>query len=54
MKIKEKPAQIHVDNGSTYVPHTMKQFFAYYKIKHVTGIIQTPQDKHLWKKPFLP
>lgn len=50
MAIKEKPAQIKVDNASTYVPHTMKQLFVYNKIKHVTCIIHNLTEQALMKK----
>ena len=32
------PAQIKTDNGPAYVSKKIKQFFAYYTIKHITGI----------------
>lgn len=32
------PVQIKTDNDFTYVPSKMKQFFAYYNIKNITGI----------------
>jgi hypothetical protein len=33
------PAQIKTDNALAYVSSKMKQFFAYYNVKHITGII---------------
>ena len=35
-------AQIKSDNAPTYVSNKMKQFFAYYSIKHVTDIPYHP------------
>jgi hypothetical protein len=34
--------QIKTDNDPIYVFNKMKQFFAYYNIKHVTGIPHNP------------
>ncbi|KAL6067262.1 hypothetical protein STEG23_006100 [Scotinomys teguina] len=42
MAIMGIPAQIKTDNAPAYVSGKMKQFFAYYNIKHITG-----EDK-LW------
>ena len=42
MAIVGIPAQIKTDNGPVYVPRKMKQFFAYYNIKHITGIPNNP------------
>ena len=36
------PAQIMTDKGSAYLSKKMKQFFAYYNIKHITGIPNNP------------
>ena len=36
------PAQIKTDNGPAYVSKKMKQFFAYYNIKHITSISHNP------------
>ncbi|KAL6081804.1 hypothetical protein STEG23_030125 [Scotinomys teguina] len=36
------PAQIKTDNAPAYVSGKMKQFFAYYNIKHITGIPHNP------------
>ena len=33
---------ITIDNAPTYVSNKMKQFFAYYNIKHATGISHNP------------
>lgn len=35
------PAQINTDNAFSHVFSEMKQFFAYYNIKHVTDITQS-------------
>ena len=35
-------AQIKTDNGPAYVSKKMKQIFAYYNIKHITGILNNP------------
>ncbi|KAL6078044.1 hypothetical protein STEG23_004480 [Scotinomys teguina] len=37
MAIMGIPAQIKIDNAPAYVSGKMKQFFAYYNIKHITG-----------------
>ncbi|KAL6030026.1 hypothetical protein STEG23_006794, partial [Scotinomys teguina] len=37
MAIMGIPAQIKTDNAPAYVSGKMKQFFAYYNIKHITG-----------------
>ena len=42
MAIMGIPAQIKTDNGPGYVSNKMKQFFAYYNIKHITGIPYNP------------
>ena len=42
MAIMGIPVQIKTDNAPTYVPNKMKQFFAYYNIKHATGISHNP------------
>ena len=42
MAIVGMPAQIKTDNGSAYVSKKMKCFFAYYNIKHITGIPNNP------------
>ena len=42
MAIMGIPAQIKTDNGPAYVSRKMKRFFAYYNIKHVTGIPYNP------------
>ena len=42
MAIMGIPAKIKTDNGPAYVSRKMKQFFAYYNIKHVTGIPYNP------------
>lgn len=36
------PAQIKIDSVPAYVSNKMKQFFAYYNIKYVTGIPHSP------------
>ena len=33
--------QIKTDNASAYVSSKMKEFFAYYNIKHITGILDS-------------
>ena len=38
MAIMGIPTQIKTDNGPEYVSRKMKQFFAYYNIKHVAGL----------------
>ena len=38
MAIMGIPAQIKTDNVPAYVSKKMKQFFAYYNIKYITGI----------------
>ena len=45
MPIMDIPEQIKKDNCPAYVSKKMKQFFAYYNIKHITGIpiLQTRQ-----------
>ena len=45
MVIMGIPAQIKTDNGPAYVSKKMKQFFAYYNIKHITGIPHNPTDQ---------
>ncbi|KAL6030444.1 hypothetical protein STEG23_025180 [Scotinomys teguina] len=42
MAIMGIPAQIKTDNAPAYVSGKMKQFFAYYNIKHITGIPHNP------------
>ena len=42
MAIMNIPAQIKTDNGSAYVSKKMKQSFAYYTIKHISGIPHNP------------
>ena len=42
MAIMGIPAQIKTDNGPSYVSKKMKHFFAYYNIKHITGIPNNP------------
>ena len=42
MAIMGIPAQIKTDNGSAYVYKKIKCFFAYYNIKHITGIPNNP------------
>ena len=42
MAIMWIPAQIKIDSVPAYVSNKMKQFFAYYNIKHVTGIPHNP------------
>ena len=42
MAIMGVPAQIKPDNAPTYVSNKIKQFFAYYNIKYVTGIPHSP------------
>ena len=39
------PAQIKTDNALAYVSSKMKQFFAYYNIKHITGISHSPTEQ---------
>ncbi|KAL6033549.1 hypothetical protein STEG23_027423, partial [Scotinomys teguina] len=41
MAIMGIPAQIKTDNAPAYVSGKMKQFFAYYNIKHITGMCET-------------
>ena len=38
MAIMGIPSQIKIDNGPAYVYKKMEQFFAYYNIKHITGM----------------
>ena len=38
MAIMGIPVQIKTNNAPGYVASKMKQFFAYYNIKHITGI----------------
>jgi hypothetical protein len=45
MPIMGIPAQIKTDNACTYVSNKMKQFFAYYNIKHIICIVQNPTGK---------
>jgi hypothetical protein len=55
MAIMGMPTQIKTDNALTYVSNMMKQFLAYYNIKHVTGIpYKIPLVKHLQKEPIAP
>ena len=42
MAIIRTPRQIRTDNAPTHVSSKMKQFFAYYNIKHITGIQHNP------------
>ena len=42
MTILEMPVMIKADDTPTYVSNKMKQFFAYYNIKHATGISHNP------------
>ena len=42
MAIMGIPTQIKTDNGPAYVSRKMKRFFAYYNIKHITGIPYNP------------
>ena len=42
MTIMGIPVQIKTDNGPAYVSKKIKQFFAYYNIKHITGISNNP------------
>jgi hypothetical protein len=45
MAIMGISAQIKTGNVSIYVSNKMKQFFAYYNIKHVTGMPHNPTGK---------
>ncbi|KAL6087838.1 hypothetical protein STEG23_011789 [Scotinomys teguina] len=45
MAIMGIPAQIKTDNAPAYVSGKMKQFFAYYNIKHITGSDTTQVTK---------
>ncbi|KAL6045669.1 hypothetical protein STEG23_015755 [Scotinomys teguina] len=45
MAIMGIPAQIKTDNAPAYVSGKMKQFFAYYNIKHITGIPHNPKGQ---------
>jgi hypothetical protein len=47
MGIVDIPIQIKTDNGPANVSSKMKQYFAYYNIKHSKGTHTTPQDKQL-------
>ena len=38
MAIVGIPAQMKTDNTPAYVSNKMRQFFAHYNIKHITGI----------------
>ena len=42
MAIMGIPVQIEADNAPAYASSKMKQFFAYYTIKHNTGIPHNP------------
>ena len=42
MAIMGIPVQIKTDNSPAYVSSKMKWFFAYYNIKHITGIPHNP------------
>ncbi|KAL6038953.1 hypothetical protein STEG23_010042 [Scotinomys teguina] len=42
MAIMGIPVQIKTDNAPAYVSNKMRQFFAYYNIRHVTGIPHNP------------
>ena len=42
MAIMDKPVQIKTGNALVYVSKRMKQFFAYYIIKHIIGIPHSP------------
>ena len=42
MAIMGIPAQIKTDNAAAYVSSKMKQSFAYYNLKHITGIPHNP------------
>ena len=45
--IMDIPVQIKTDNGTAYVSKRMKQFFAYYNIKHITGIPHNPTGQEV-------
>ena len=42
------PVQIKTDNAPAYVSSKMKHIFAYYNIKHITGIHTILQGKQSW------
>ena len=51
MAIVGIPAQIKTDNAPAYVSKKMKQvFFAYYNIKHITGIPYNPTGQAVIEK----
>lgn len=47
MAIMWIPIEIKIGNAPAYVSSKMKQFFAYYNIKYITGIPHNPTDKQL-------
>ena len=47
MAIMRIPTQIKTNNASSFVPHKIKQFFIYYNIKHVTGILHNSTGRAL-------
>jgi hypothetical protein len=42
MAILEIPAQIKINNAPVYASKKVKQFFAYYNIKRITGVQHNP------------
>ena len=44
-------AQIKTNNAPEYVSNKIEQFFAYYNIKHVTGIPHNPTGKAVIERP---
>ena len=50
MEIMGIPVQIKTDSAPAYVSNKMKQFFAYYNIKHVTGIPHNPTGQAVIEK----
>ena len=44
------PAQIKAENGPAYVSRKWNSFFAYYNIKHITGIPNNPTSQAVMKK----
>lgn len=50
MAIMQMPVQIETDNIPAYASSKMKHFFAYYNIKHITGIPHNPTRQAVIKR----
>jgi transposase InsO family protein len=47
------PAQIKTDNAPEYTSKKMKQFFAEYNIKHVTGLPHKATGQVVIERPII-